>query len=239
MAIMDEILSTVSTDAPVRDLRICVKTTAVWSEKLGLAFTFPRKPGHDHAAEVRPGRFADKSARELAQLARSDDLIDASVGVAAINSLLEPDPSSLADDHAYELIASRGAGKVVTVVGHFPFVKRLRADVDTLYVLELSPREGDLPATEADRVIPQSDVVAITGTTLINGTFDQLLELAAGRYTIVLGPSTPISPVLLEHGVAAVCGSVVTDPEAALRCVSEGVSFRYMDGLRRVVLKRN
>ena len=238
MAIIDEILGTISTDAPVRDLRICMKTTAVWSQKLGLAFTFPRRPGHPTSAERSPGLFADRSARQLAELARTEDLIDSAVGVAAINSLLEPDARLLSDGHAYDLILSHGAGKVVTVIGHFPFVDRLRAEVETLYVLELSPRKGDLPASEAGRVVPQSDVVAITGTTLINGTLDGLLELAKDRYTILLGPSTPLSSVLLEHGVAAICGSVVTDPDAALRCVSEAVSFRYMEGLRRVVLSR-
>jgi uncharacterized protein (DUF4213/DUF364 family) len=79
-------------------------------------------------------------------------------------------------------------------------------------------------------------VVAITGTTLINHTLESLLDLARGKVVIVLGPSTPLSPVLFDHGVSYVCGSLVEDPVAALRCVSEGESFRYTEGLRPVVL---
>ena len=236
MAIIDEILEALSTDAQVRDLRICQKTTAVWSQTLGLAHTFARVPGDTDASEHRPRRLASRSARELAKLAHSEDLLDASVGVAAINSLLEPDAAALHDGNAYDLIASRGAGKAVTVVGHFPFVDRLRAEVGSLSVLELFPRDRDLPASEAQRVIPQSQVVVITGTALINGTLDGLLELAKGSYTIILGPSTPLTPVLLKHGVAAICGSLVTDPEAVLQSVSEGVSFRYMQELRQVIM---
>ena len=238
MAVIDAILATLTRDAVVRDLRICLKTTAVWSHQLGLAHTFPRMVGHAESQEHRPRNLSGQGARELAELARSEDLIDASVGVAAINSLLESDEATLREGNAYELIVSRGAGKTVTVVGHFPFIERLRAEVASLHVLELAPRPGDLPASEAPRVIPQSEIVVITGTALINGTLDGLLRLARGRYTILLGASAPLSPVLLDHGIDAVCGSVITDPDAALRSVSEGVSFRYMEGLRRVILTR-
>jgi len=177
----------------------------------------------------------DMTARELAELARSMEPEKASVGLAAINSLIDP-PEGLRDGHALDLILERGRDRDVTLVGHFPFAERLRPQVRRLRVLELHPQDGDLPASEAARVLPRSDVVAITASTLINHTLDGLLDLARGKAVILLGPSTPLSPAFFARGVIALCGSVVVDPDAALRCVSEGVSFRHLQGLRRVIL---
>jgi uncharacterized protein (DUF4213/DUF364 family) len=232
MALVDEILDGLEErDGPVRDVRLCLRATAVRSRRLGLAYAFPRDP-LDHGAE--PRALAERTGRELAELARSRDPVEASVGVAAINSLLDP-PAGISDGHALDLILENGRGLAVALVGHFPFADRLRAEAGRLDVLELNPREGDRPAADAPRVIPRADVVAITASTLVNGTLEGLLDLARGKVVILIGPTSPFSAALFARGVSAICGSVVVDPEAALRDVSEGVSFRRMRGLRRVI----
>jgi uncharacterized protein len=233
---VDDILAGLDeVDAPVRDVRLCLRATAVWSRRLGLAYAFPREP-LAHGAEPDPGPrgLIERTARELAGLARSRDPAEASVGVAAINSLIPP-PAGLTDGHALDLILEHGRGRAVALVGHFPFADRLRAEAGRLDVLELNPREGDLPAAQAPRVVPRADVVAITASTLVNGTLESLLDLARGKVVILIGPTSPFSPALFARGVSAICGSVVVDPDAALRDASEGVSFRRMRGLRRVI----
>ncbi len=47
-----------------------------------------------------------------------------------------------------------------------------------------------------------------------------------------------LTPILFDHGVDAVCGSVVTDAELALKCVREGSSFRHVDGISPVIMVR-
>jgi len=42
--------------------------------------------------------------------------------------------------------------------------------------------------------------------------------------------------VLIDHGVSAVCGSLVEDPETVLQCVSHGSSFRNTKGLKPVIM---
>jgi uncharacterized protein len=236
MTLTDEILAGLEArDAPVRDVRLCLRATAVWSRRLGLAYAFPRDPlAHGTEPDLGPRGLTGRTARELAELARSRDLPEASVGVAAINSLLDP-PAGISDGHALDLILEHGRGRAIALVGHFPFADRLRAEAGRLDVLELNPREGDLPAAHAPRVIPRADVVAITASTLVNGTLEGLLDLARGKFVILIGPTSPFSAALFSRGVGANCGSVVIDPDAALRDVSEGVSFRRMRGLRRVI----
>jgi len=238
MTILETLLEALGDrDAPVRDVRVGLCAAGVWSRRLGLAYMFPRDAiahGDDPGTDATP--LSDRSARELAGLALAGDVTRTAVGVAAINSLLDP-PEVLEERHALDVILEYGREREVTLVGHFPFADRLREGVRRLNVLELYPRQGDLPASAAARVIPRSDAVAITASTLINRTLDGLLALARGKPVILIGPSTPLAPALLEHGVTALCGSVVWDPDAALRALSEGVGFRRLPGLRRVVLR--
>jgi uncharacterized protein len=74
------------------------------------------------------------------------------------------------DLNARDLLLERGRGTRVALVGHFPFVQALRQAVGQLTVLELNPGPGDADSGEAERVIPDADVVAITGSSFVNGT---------------------------------------------------------------------
>jgi uncharacterized protein (DUF4213/DUF364 family) len=78
-------------------------------------------------------------------------------------------------------------------------------------------------------VLPQADVVAITSMALINRTLEPLLELCAPEaLVVVLGPSTPMSPVLFEYGIDILAGSQVIDIEGVLRAVCQGGNFRQV-----------
>jgi len=102
----------------------------------------------------------DKSARELGELALSRELLEASIGLAAINSLVDMDESTSRELNASEVLASRGRGKNVALVGHFPFIEQLRSVARQLWVLEQLPIEGEYPPEAAADLIPRADVVA-------------------------------------------------------------------------------
>jgi uncharacterized protein (DUF4213/DUF364 family) len=56
---------------------------------------------------------------------------------------------------------------------------------------------------------------------------------------MLLGPTTPLSPVLFEHGVSLLSGAQVVDETAALRTLCQGATFQQMEGVRLVTLARN
>ncbi len=247
MSVIDDLLATLP-DGPVLELCIGAFWTAVVVEadghrRCGLASTL-RNDDHHHGGgpAVRDaGSLVERSAGELAALARSDSVMEVAIGMAAINALLPPREADWTNINAEEVIAEHGAGKQVALVGHFPFIPRLRERVGTLWVLEQQPRGRDLPADAASDVIPQADVLAITGTTLLNQTFDDLMGLRQpGARVVVLGPSTPLSPVMYAHGVDLLAGAVVEDVDAVLRAVSQGANFRQVrrHGVRLVTMVR-
>jgi uncharacterized protein (DUF4213/DUF364 family) len=82
-------------------------------------------------------------------------------------------------------------------------------------------------------------VVAITGSAFINHSLEALLDLCpADAFVVVLGPTTPLSPVLFDHGADVISGTRVVDPELAMRSASEGATFRQIQGIRLLTMER-
>ncbi len=238
MKIIDHIISTLNFDAPVKDIRQGVFHTGVLTRYCGLAATLPRDALKQEGPLVKePGFLLDKPSRDLALMVYSDSLLEAAIGMATINSLLEVDLEACTEINAAEVILDKGEGKRVAIVGHFPFLPRVREKAQALWVIEKNPREGDFNETEADRFIPQADVVAITGTSLTNHTLPHLLELCDPKaFIIMLGDTVPLSPVLFDYGVHALSGTRVMDADLALRCVSQGANFRQIKGTKKLTM---
>jgi uncharacterized protein (DUF4213/DUF364 family) len=246
MQILSDILSSLP-DGEVRDVRLGLHWTVVVVEtggvlRCGLSSTLFAPHRHDQGPDIPlAGHLEYCSGLELADLALSPHPTQASVGIAAINALLPRKTQLWSEDNAEEVIAGQGHGKRVVMVGRFPFVPRLRPRVGELWVLEQDPGPDDLPADQAPQVLPAAEVVAITGMTLINHTLEGLLALCSPKaFVILLGPSTPLTPLLFDYGVDILSGAVVTAIEPVQRIVAQGGNFRQVHraGIRLVNMQR-
>lgn len=241
MKIVADLLSTLRTEAPVRDVRQGPFQTAVLTRGCGLAST-PHESGphHGQSPVKDAGRLLEKGSLELANLVFSSNQHEAAIGMATINSLIEVDEEHCLEINAGDLLCEKGKGRKVVIVGHFPFVPRLREIAREVWVIEMRPQEGDVAADQTETLIPQADVVGITGTAFTNHTIEHLLTLCRpDAYIVILGDTTPLSPVLFDYGVSAISGTKVVDPETALRCVSQGATFRQIKGIRLLTIKRD
>ena len=239
MKIIDALIEKLPEDMPVRSVLVGARWIVVCSRRCGMAATLQSDHPHGHAQVRDVGRLHKKNAHELAEYARSTDLLEASIGVAAINSLLPVDESLAVEINASEVLADRGRGKNVALIGHFPFIPQLHEVADHLWVIEQNPTEEEYPAEAAADLLPQADVVAITGSTLINHTLDHLLSLCSSKVTVmVLGPSTPLSPLLFDYGVDIISGTYVVDETAVMRTVGQGAVFRQVEGTKLLTFSR-
>ena len=101
MKILDELIAALDLEAPVRDVRQGVFHTAVVSRRCGLAATLPRDALRQQAAVVREaGTLLSKSVRELVKMAHSERILEAAIGMAAINSLIGVDESACVELNA-------------------------------------------------------------------------------------------------------------------------------------------
>ncbi len=241
MDILSDLLSGLPQGDPVRTVLVGAHWTVVCSRYCGLASTMQGDKPHGHEKVRDVGMLHLKSARELAEYALSDIPLEASIGVAAINSLLEPYESKVEAEeiNASDVLVRHGSGKAIALIGHFPFIPMLQQKASQLWVIEQKPVEGEYPSAAAAEIIPRADVVALTGSALINHTLDGLLALCRhDALVLVMGPSTPLSPVLFDHGATMISGARVFDEEAVLRTVAQGASFQQVQGVRLVTLSR-
>lgn len=238
MKVLNDLISTLNPEAKVRDIRLGLFHTAVLTRNCGLAATLPRDALQQEQPSVREvGYLVDKGVVELIRMAGSESLLEAAIGMAAINSLLEVNDEQCLELNASQLITGKGRDKKVAIVGHFPFIPRLREVVKQLWVIEKNPHPGDFPEAEAENFIPQADVVGITGTAFTNHTIEKLLQLCRPEaYVVIVGDTAPLSPVLFDHGIDAISGTKVIDPQLALHCVSQGATYQQIKGIRQLTM---
>lgn len=192
---------------------------------------------------VAPGRpFIDGSAASTHSMAEDIKLQNTSSacwGLAAVNSLLNlgsPGPATKVQNFINRI----GEGKNVVIIGHFPFVEKLKHYFKNLWVLELYPRTIDIHENMKNEIIPRADIVAITATTLLNDTLGEILNLAGKTAVkILLGPSTPLAPCLFDMGIDYLGGTIVHDHQKAVAGIRSGLPFRKMSGTRTFLMGKN
>ncbi len=239
MRLLEEIIETLPEGPRIEEVHICAFDIAVKSLDWGLSSSF-RDPcsGPSPAWVRRAGELVGMEARELARYALSERLLEASLGMAALNSLLNVSGFTFQEINAARLVLDHGRGKNVAVVGDFPFLRKLEPEVKNLWIISREPWEGQAGIEEARDFLSRADVAAITGSSFINHTAQDLLSYCPQAYTVMLGPSTPFSPVLFKYGVNAICGARVEDPELALKYICQGASFRQVGGVSRATAFR-
>lgn len=228
MQILDKILKDIP-EIPVNEVLVGAFSTLVKAGELSGISSTLRGPG-PHGLIERAGNIRKLNLKELASFIKSDNLLQASIGMAAINTWTAAYDRPYRQLNAKSLVYEQGQGKTVGVVGHFPFLNEMKG-IDKLYIFEKDPAEGDFSEGDIRKYMPEAEVVVITGTSLINHTFEEIMKyVRLDAYKIVMGPSTPLSPVLFDYGVDAVCGTLVKDYEVLRRCVMEAVPVRYLQG---------
>ncbi|TSA23839.1 MAG: hypothetical protein D4R67_12795 [Bacteroidetes bacterium] len=221
-------------DAPVTDVWIGLFWSAVGSRYIGMSHTF--KTGHKVEIE-HSGELSSFSAYQLAERLFSWEPLEASIGVAALNSLIEPKGTT---GNIKDYIKESAQGKAVTIIGRFPFNDEITRIAGKTYILEIEPTGDELPMTACEEVVPESDINVITATALINHTLERLLELGSKGINIVLGPSTPLSPVLFDFGADILAGVRVYDKDLLVKSITQGVKkHKLLNGIESICLFKN
>jgi uncharacterized protein len=219
-------------DIEVKDVRIGLAYTGVLLSKGygGVACTplyeFSCCPVMDF-----PEILKGKTAGKMLELTLSKNPLEAAVGVATINALsnmlldLEPDKFLASDIDVLDLIKPEDS---VAMAGYFgPLIPKILEITNKLTVLEKRDIEDAkariLPSERAGEVLPASDAIILSASTLANRTFDGLLALrGAAREVILLGPSAPLYPKpFFDRGITAVMGTRIFDPSTTLTVISE------------------
>eukprot|EP00033_Pygsuia_biforma_P001734 GCRY01001941.1.p1 GENE.GCRY01001941.1~~GCRY01001941.1.p1 ORF type:complete len:279 (-),score=31.44 GCRY01001941.1:649-1485(-) len=207
------------------------------SRTCGLCSTLKSKPFELEGPNVtQAGLLLDLDVVDLIQYTRSGRPSERSIGFATMDALFQlsynqdrADIISVKEGvNAKHLIRKFGHNEHVVAVGHFPFVDAMRSEFQSLSILELNPQPGDFPASESSTVLPQGKVIVMTGMCLVNGTYSSSIEPYlppqtddCSRVAMMIGPSTPSCPALLDHGLDILCVSIV--PQDSIEKICSGL----------------
>ena len=212
-------------DTEVKNVTVGVTWTCVLSKYCGVSMTY--NTGNEDLDVKDFGHLEEKRVGELAGYLKSWNLLEASVGLASINSVIEPKGNTEAN--GLDIALEYGKGKKIVMIGKFPGLQKFKEVAKEFVVLELNPflidpSQGILPSTAAETVIEDSQVVIITATTIINKSIDRLLELSrkANAYVILLGPSTPMLDLMFDFGIDVLAGIRVNRPYSFIKKISQG-----------------
>ena len=220
--IIKAILDSIKEDCPIRSVTSGARFNAVMSKNCGLSSRLMRE-----SLPERSFQLNGLSARELAGWSLSSEIEKSSLGMAALNSLIDVDEKNCTGQNASEIIEEYGRNKNISIIGHFPFTDSLRTCAKNLWVMEKNKKPGDFSAEDAEKYLPLSDVVALSGTTFINHTIEKLLNLCPEEsIVLVLGGSTPITPVLFDFGIDFISGCKVLNIKQAMELVDAGATFK-------------
>jgi uncharacterized protein (DUF4213/DUF364 family) len=191
-------------------------------ERMGLSSTLGASPDPEDLETA--DKLSGAPLGDAAQLIYSPKPWLASLGLAALNAAYLPtcsaDPGNLED-----LLPGLCAGRRVVVVGDFPFIRSLKGCARGLDLLELKPSLGAIPPAQWDSALSAAEVAVITGTAILTGSLARFLSKTAQATRIVVGPSTPMMPVLFGCGADFLAGCRVIDPIPVLQAVRRGLSF--------------
>ena len=225
LALYDALIENVTSAAPLlRTVGGECWAMAEAEEGMGLGMMTPG----DSIPALYPDGLCGLPLKEAARAAMSWNLTEASFGLAACNAFYNTPERMAALDCALPGNVYPTAGldlhdKTVGIVGHMNGPRGLRDIARAVYVLERRPCPGDYPDAACDWLLPQCDVVIITGSSLINKTLPHLLALCENAVTILTGPSVPMCPKLLDFGIDRLGGFVVTGREAMAAQVRHNV----------------
>lgn len=174
-------------------------------------------------APMLPKELGGLSLQTAASAVGSWNLSEASLALAAANCALNTPERimSLKASCTREAHHTNGlelAGKTVGFVGHLKGADTLHKTAKRVIILEREPKPGDYPDPAAELLLPECDVVFITGSAIINKTLPRLIELTENAVTVLTGPSVPLWEGFFDFGIDVIAGLAITDAASAAEC---------------------
>lgn len=201
---------------------------------------------------TRPDDLTGKPLRELTELIKSWNYLEAAIGQAAINAWynapeiarkngvdMDQNPREDRMNDPFIMSQREIRGKKVVTIGHFPYLEKLFEPICELAIIEHEPdMNGDYPFEAADYLLPDCDFAYLNASGLVDKSLPRMLRLSQNAQKITLvGPCAPLWRGFARYGVKDVSGLVITDPARALRMASGTEHCKPFAAGRKVALR--
>ena len=166
-----------------------------------------------------------------------DNLKIATLNALSANILQHAGYQVITNKDPIDLVDLSGQ-KTISIIGAFKsYIELIGSTNHQMNIIEIRPeaippayRQHYIPANQVADVLPQSDIVIITGSTMVNNSLKDIVHyLPPNGTTILVGPSSSFIPdALFEKGIDIIGATEITHPEKMLQIVSEsGTGFHF------------
>jgi len=191
------------------------------------------------------GNIEDKPISEILKYALDPNVLKSAIGVAALNALSQlileaidaKEYPTIKDQDGFDLLRIQ-PNENVSIIGAFgPYIRRLKMMGNPFFIVEKNPltlRPDEIkyfrPESEMRSTLEKSDVVIMTGTTIVNHTIDTILSLIKdGIRTAIIGPTASMIPdAFFKRGVHVMAGVRILDTHVMIKILKQGGSAFHL-----------
>jgi uncharacterized protein (DUF4213/DUF364 family) len=191
------------------------------------------------------GNLEDRPISEILKYSLDANVLKSAVGVATLNALsrliLEAmdvrDYPMIKDKDGFDLLRIQ-PNESVSIIGAFgPYIRRLKMMGNPFFIIEKNPltlrpdeMQYFIPESEMRSALEKSDVVIMTGTTIVNHTIDTILSLIKnGIRAAMIGPTASMIPdAFFQRGVHVMAGVRILDTDLMIKILKQGGSAFHL-----------
>jgi hypothetical protein len=213
-SLLARILATARTEVVLEDIQLYLNWIVTTSHRHAISTYFRGMPGLTDSPNMKTwlgdliGRPIGEVIRELCA---SRETLRLAAGMSCLSSAL-PVPEGWFAGNAIDMLESYARTRRTSFIGHFKEGVAWRDRGYPVDIIELNPEPGDIHWDHSHEVLAKADVVLMTGLTLANDTFREVIRRTSNASVrAIMGPTVPFSPVLFDEGVHLVGAVLVTD----------------------------
>jgi uncharacterized protein (DUF4213/DUF364 family) len=191
------------------------------------------------------GNLEDKPVSEILKYSLDANVVKSAMGVATLNALSQlileamdaTDYPMIKEKDGFDLLRIQ-PNESVSIIGAFgPYIRRLKVMGNPFFIIEKNPltlRPDEMkyfkPESEMRSTLEKSDVVIMTGTTIVNHTIDTILSLIKdGIRTAIIGPTASMIPdAFFKRGVHVMAGVRILDADLMIKILKQGGSAFHL-----------
>lgn len=174
-------------------------------------------------------------------IVKGDDDLQRAIGNAVINGAAPVDELDESDTGTPFGLDLNG-GEKVAMVGMIPPAIMMLKPYDCEFIVFDRGKDDDslYPVEKQKEMIPRCDIAFLSGTTTVNRTADDLLEMCdPDAQVVMIGSSTPLYPKAFKGTPVKTLAGSLWDPsgkEDLFRLISMASGI---DGIRQYMIKKN
>jgi hypothetical protein len=212
------------TETPIEEIHLFHHWVVVKAGRFEMSTRFSPTAGlTENPQDTWLGDLIGRPAADVArEYLTSTDVLRIAVGMACLKCVITP-VSEYHENSALAHFSEHTKTCPSCFIGHFEDAAKWRDEGRPVSIVELLPRTGDIHWDDSCEVLSKAQLIFMTGLTLVNGTFAEVVRRTpCASCRVVIGPTVPLTPALFKLGVHWAGTSRISDAPSALRYFGMG-----------------